>query len=35
MIKDHEVSSGGTRRHPQRVLGKNMEMAHLPLVTIE
>ena len=27
--------SGGVRDDPQRVLGKNMEMAHLPLVTIE
>ena len=27
--------AGGVRHDPQRVLGKNMEMAHLPLVTIE
>ena len=29
------VRPGGVRHDPQRVLGKNMEMAHLPLVTIE
>ena len=29
------LGPGGVRHDPQRVLGKNIEMAHLPLVTIE
>ena len=33
--KIYRFSAGGVRHDPQRVLGKSMEMAHLPLVTIE
>ena len=29
------MTSGGVRHDPQRVLGKNMKMAHLPLVMIK
>ena len=33
--KTNTLLPGGVRHDPQRVLGKNVKIAHLPLVTIE
>ena len=34
-ITSYVLTAGGVRHDPQRVLGKNVKIAHLPLVTIE
>ena len=34
-IDPHSHEAGGVRHDPQRVLGKNVEIAHLPLVATE